>query len=814
MPTTKEILSVNTVWDAVIIGTGMGGAAMGYGLARHGLKVLFLEKGEATQRLGSVPQSAPMGEQMRLARGWWPSPIETTIDGEATKRHFPLGCGVGGSTLMYGAALERLDPRDFEPARHHNDIGDSLLPDLWPVTYKELEPYYAHCEKLFNVCGTKDPLRVDDADLLSPPQLNERDQSIFDRFEKAGLSPYRIPVSIDYKKNCGECIGFACARSCKKDAENVLLDPALEAGAALAIRCSVTKILANAEKATGVICEHDGETFEIQAKTVVLAAGALASPALLLSSANEYWPDGLANTSDMVGRCLMFHIGNQFAVWGKGKAEIGPRKTIALKDFYVKDGIKFGAVQAVGVPAGRGNIQLYLRQMLGEAWIDRVPLFNKFLGVVSWIAEKIFGKAAVYTAMLEDLPYRDNKVIRSDGSASGFKIEYHIREELKQRAHKFRTLVTRAMKFNRTMLIDRSVRLNYGHPIGTVRAGADPAQSVLRYDNRTHDLENLYVVDGSFFPSSGGVNPSLTIAANALRVADIIGKDVIGAAERTVDIALASNSVAPSTDGKSPSQERAGREKPGDSVQLSECVVVITGAGAGLGKALALGFAGDGATVVAIGRRDGPLQALKDEASDGKIIPMVGDVANPEDAPRLIAAIEKQCGRVDILINNAALYRKGIIEKSTVDDWWGVFETNILGPMAMTRAAMPVMRKNHFGRVIMVGSFADRAPLPGSSSYAVTKGAMHTLTMAFAEEVNRGAFPDIAINEFIPAPMKTGMGSAAGIDPRDCYPWIKSIVTQPAHGAHGAIFFKDQEQKPPKSLKRRLFEKLPFVKKT
>jgi len=813
MPSAEELLSAPIEWDAVIIGTGMGGSACGFRLATLGKKVLFLERGTSTGRLGKVPRAAPIGEQPRLARGWWPNAIETEVDGVVTNNFYPLGCGVGGSTLMYGAALERLDQRDFEPGKHHTQKNDSLLPDVWPFSYADIAPYYEEVEKIFSVCGTIDPLeREKKENLLTPPALTSRDQALVAGFEKAGLHPYRLPVSIKYEDKCAECIGFACARSCKIDAQSGFLAPALAAGASLVERCEVKRINANETGANGVSCSFDGQDYVVEAKNVILAAGTLASPGLLLNSTSKDWPQGLANNTDMVGRCLMFHIGNQFAVWPKGShSDEGPRKTLALKDFYVRDGLKFGAVQAVGVPAGRGNIQMYLKQMIGEDLLKRIPFANKALGVISLIAEKIFGKATVFTAMLEDLPYRNNRVVLANTSSSGFKVEYHIRKELEERARKFRSMVTKAMRYNRTMLIDRSVRLNYGHPIGSIRAGVDPETSVVRSDNRAHDVEGLYVVDGSFFPSSGGVNPSLTIAANALRVGDIIGGAGVNLGTHSKNV----EKILP---------ENLGREYPDKPVNLKDKIVAITGAGSGLGKALALGFVRDGAIVIAIGRHQESLDAVKAEAAKlapanadiviGRIETLVGDVSIADEAPRIISEIEERFERIDILINNAAVYKKATFKEEDMNKWWSAMATNVLGPAAMSAAALPLMECNGFGRIIMVGSFADRAPLPASSSYAVSKGALHTLTKALAEEVNRGKFPDIAINEFVPLPMQTGMGSVEGIGPDVCYPWVKKIVSQPAHGSHGAVFFKDEEIRPPKSFKRRIFEKLPFVNKT
>ncbi len=433
-----------------------------------------------------------------------------------------LGCGAGGSTVLYGAALERLTRSDFSPGRQVSDKGQSELPDHWPISYDDLSPYYQEMERLFNVCGTPDPLDADDSNHLAPPPpLGPRDQHLFDSFEALKLNPYRQHVAIDFIPGCQQCMGRICTRNCKRDARNTLFEPALRAGASAILECDVMRFESDAGKVTSVVIKKDGVEKVISAKQYILAAGALFSPALLLKSANNFWPNGLANNNDQVGRCLMFHGNNLIAIWPlRNHDSSGPKKSLCFKNFYFVDGCKYGTVQAMGIEAGRSAIYDFLDTKRQELGVPKLPLLWIPLKIIARIAEKIFGPAKVFAGILEDFPYTENQVMIDYDAPSGIHIRYQLSDELKKRTQRFRHMITNAVKPHRTMLIDRSIGLNYGHATGTCRFGSDPETSVLDKDNRAWGLNNLIVVDASFFPSSGGINPSLTIGANALRVAD------------------------------------------------------------------------------------------------------------------------------------------------------------------------------------------------------------------------------------------------------------------------------------------------------
>ncbi|TXT23751.1 MAG: glucose-methanol-choline oxidoreductase [Gallionellaceae bacterium] len=506
-------------WDVAVIGTGMGGATVGHQLAKAGHRVIFLEKGLAdfppgcdTMQLDNESPSA------RLGSGNWPTRITGNVDGIKSQFFAPLGCGAGGSTLLYAAALERLDPCDFMPLPGHSD-------NAWPISFEQLLPYYRMAEKLFGVRGTTDPLcPSEEPQLPAPPALAECDQHFLGSLGASGLHPYRLHIAYGYEPGCKECGGYICARGCKADARTVCLKPALRTGNAHIIdRCEVERLVADATTVKEIVCRRDGGEFVIRARVVVLAASAYFSPVLLLKSTNEHWPHGLANRSGMVGRNLMFHVSDLVAVWPRGKYSMdGPRKTLAFRDFYIHQGVKLGSVQSTGLTAGYGNIVYFFKTAFDRSRWSWLKPVRPLLRIPAYLAAILFGRATIFATIMEDRPYPDNRIVLDPDEPSGMRFDYTVHTELRERASLLKGLVKKAFGRHRLLVISQEVNLNYGHPSGTCRFGADPSSSVLDPNNKAHDLDNLYVVDASFMPTSGGANPSLTIAANALRVAEHI----------------------------------------------------------------------------------------------------------------------------------------------------------------------------------------------------------------------------------------------------------------------------------------------------
>ncbi|WP_425097889.1 GMC oxidoreductase [Tropicibacter sp. S64] len=509
----------DTPWDAIVIGTGMGGGTIGQALAEAGQKVLFLEKGPAGFRSEVNGLSDVFVPEARLTRGLWPEPLHVTLNGRDAAFHAPLGAGVGGSSVFYAATLERPERHDLEETdgRPHPTGG-------WPVGFEAMEPYYARAARQFRVYGSPDPLSPEaPIPLRAAPQLNATEQALMDSLSAGGLHPYHAHTALERVPDCLRCLGTKCPKRCKMDGRSAGVDPALATGNATLIdRADVTRLATEGNAITHVETRIDGRTQIFRAKRYILAGGALGSAHLLLKSASEAHPTGLANTSGLVGRNLMFHLNEIFALWPKGgELEDGATKAISLRDLY-HSGARFGTVQAMGIRAAYGEIVFYLNQMLARSRFAGVPGARHLTRLPAAIAARLFGQAQLFVGLMEDLPYPENRVTFDPAHPERLQVIYTFADELLHRRRAFRRAIRQAFRGHRRMFLGIAPELNYGHPCGTLRFGHDPKTSVLRPDCRSHDIANLWVTDASFMPTSMGVNPSLTIAANALRVADIL----------------------------------------------------------------------------------------------------------------------------------------------------------------------------------------------------------------------------------------------------------------------------------------------------
>jgi choline dehydrogenase-like flavoprotein len=325
-------------------------------------------------------------------------------------------------------------------------------------------------------------------------------------------------MACDYTDGCTTCQSYLCHQSCKNEAARNCLLPALaEHGAHLLTECRVVRLDADRTQVRQVVCEHPSGTLNLKAEVVVLAAGALITPVLLLNSRSGDWPRGLANGSDWVGRNLMRHAIDHIEVWPQSDCKItGENKQIGLNDFYFWEGQKYGTVQSGGAMPPM------------EALTNHPGWPHKAMRLLSPAArpiyERFFSGGLVLALVMEDLPYLDNRVLPCDRPSSDgrqrLRLQYRLHaseierravflRQVKQVLEPFRKLTLRTAKNNAVLT----------HVSGTCRFGADPKTSVLDPQNRAHEVDNLYVVDTSFYPSSAGLNPSLTVAANALRVA-------------------------------------------------------------------------------------------------------------------------------------------------------------------------------------------------------------------------------------------------------------------------------------------------------
>lgn len=533
----------STNWDAVVVGTGMGGATLGWALARSGWRVLFVEQGadrgahdHETAVLGRYPELDParsgaiLGEAdaSLLRRAGRYADRVTDLSGTRPHVSVPfIGAGVGGSSAIYGMALERLFPSDLEPARHHLATAGAALVESWPIAFDELTPFYEEAEALYGVAGGRDPLRAGSVGALAAqvPSFTPPAARLVQHFEARGLHPYALPVACRFVAGCESCQGFLCARACKVDSVRACLNPARhEFGALVLADCRVDRLASAGRRVTTVHATCDGKAVELRGRVVVLAAGALRTPALLLHSANAGWPQGLANGSGLVGRLLMRHLIDLYMVVPKDGIEglDNRRKEFAFNDFYQVPEGKLGSVQSFGrLPPPAmivGELQHEIRAgPLG--WLHgAVPLARPLLERA--LRGMVDGSLGLAT-QVEDLPYFDNRVEPDpSGSPGAVRLHYRVAGEGRRRVDAMRRRMKWALSSHRYRLLAQSENnRRIAHVCGTCRFGNDPRDSVLDRFNRAHEVDNLYVVDASFFPASGGTNPSLTISANALRVA-------------------------------------------------------------------------------------------------------------------------------------------------------------------------------------------------------------------------------------------------------------------------------------------------------
>ncbi|MBK7892360.1 MAG: GMC family oxidoreductase [Bdellovibrionales bacterium] len=526
-------------WDNIVIGTGIGSAVLGHALAKSGQSVLFCEKGLSRLNTGRFPEES-------ISRITEPSALNAIFkqSGRSTdalndrsrfisKRLFPLlGSGAGGSSALYGMAFERFFPCDFTPGRYKESSSHSTAPDRWPITYDDLVPYYEKAESLFKVRGAADPLKPADRFQYREPRApHPINLQLMDELKKQGLHPYLLPKAYDDVPGCETCQGILCAKNCKNDAFKICLQPAIsEFNAALLLDCEVVKLEANDAEVTRAVVSIRGEIFTLKAKRFILGAGAIHTPQLLLKSKSAIWPRGLANSSGVVGKNLMRHLIDVYSLsFPNTDGSTKPLKEIAFNDFYYRNGVKLGTVQSFGAfPPAQAIVQDLARKLELNSRALSAFIVRKLNSPIARQVSKLTDSSTVLAATLEDFPYIDNQV--SLHTTGELELRYKLRSADRKRLRILRKEVA-------TLLAPyRPRRLSFahnnellGHVCGTCRFGDDPTTSVLNRYNQTHDLKNLYIVDASFFPTSGGTNPGLTIAANALRVADHMLSDTSGA---------------------------------------------------------------------------------------------------------------------------------------------------------------------------------------------------------------------------------------------------------------------------------------------
>ncbi|MFO0808211.1 MAG: FAD-dependent oxidoreductase [Gemmataceae bacterium] len=498
-------------YDVIVIGTGAGGGTLAHRLAASGKRVLLLERGDFLPReKENWDPSAVFGQRRYVS-------VESWLDAEGKPFQPGVHYFVGGATKLTGAALFRLRTEDFGELRHHGGVSPA-----WPIKYDEMEPYYTQAEKLFQVHGLRgtDPTEPPASGPYPHPPVEHEPhvQNLSDRLTKLGLHPFHIPsgllLSEKYRSmstciKCDTCEGYPCLVHAKTDAEVSCVRPALaHKNVTLVTGAKVLRLTTDAagKAVTEVVVDRDGEPLSFKGHVVVLAAGAVNSAKVLLQSASDKHPKGLANGSDQVGRNVMFQTTAAVTALSRQANPTVFQKTLAVNDYYLG---------ADDFPHPLGHIQLAGRSKVTTLRPDAANFFP------GWTQDLIARHALDFWLISEDLPDAKNRVtLTADGTV---KLEYtpNNAEPAKRLLAKLTALLPK-LDCHPTPIpaVNGRSPATVAHQAGTCRMGTDPKTSVVDASGKAHDLENLYVVDASVFPSVGAMNPALTVSANALRVGD------------------------------------------------------------------------------------------------------------------------------------------------------------------------------------------------------------------------------------------------------------------------------------------------------
>jgi choline dehydrogenase-like flavoprotein len=511
-------------YDIIIIGTGSGGSTIAHKLAPTGKKIMILERG------GFIPKEKENWDPHEVVTKGRYRPDEYWYD-QNDKPFKPfIHYNVGGNSKMYGAALFRFRESDFKEIKHYGGTSPA-----WPFGYETLADYYTKAENIYSVHGKRgidptEPLADSEypqAPLPYEPLIEDLDQKL----KQLGLKPFPLPMGVklpqDYTNTEAPVLlenfdGFPDPTDSKADGQVMCLRPALRnKNVTLLTHAFAEKLITDksGKKVEQVIAVVNGERIIFSADIIIVACGAVNSAALMLRSANEKHPAGLANTSGQVGRNLMLHHNGCLVAFTNKKNDCVFQKSLGLADFYhCADDSEFPL----------GEIQL-----MGRNDPD----------TILWLAEKLYPSKSYgelkemtidFWLTAEDLPNSENRVtLKEDGSIKVFytRTNYTAYEKLKEKLKQvFDKLGELDPDYRDTQWNGYDLDISgMSHQNGTLRFGSDPSTSVLDLNCKAHDLDNLYVVDASFFPSCGAFNPALTIAANALRVGDHIIEKVLGA---------------------------------------------------------------------------------------------------------------------------------------------------------------------------------------------------------------------------------------------------------------------------------------------
>ncbi len=505
-------------YDVIVIGSGAGGGTLVHRLAPSGKRILLLERGDWLPR---EPQNWSVGDV--FVDGRYMS-ADTWYDGDGKPFQPQVHYFVGGATKLFGAALYRLRAEDFGELRHHDGVSPA-----WPISYEDMEPYYTQAEQLYQVHGARgeDPTEPPASAPYPFPAVSHepRIQKLADDLAASGHHPFHAPCGVMLDESnmpysacvrCSTCDGFPCLVHAKSDAEVLAVRPALEHPNVTLLTNAEAVALRTNEAGTAVtevVVERDGESESFAADVVVVAAGAANTARLLLASAGDKHPNGLANGSDQVGRNYMFHNSQAVLALSKEPNPTVFQKTLGLNDYYfASDDFEYPL----------GNIQMVGKSQ-AEMYRGEKPIETKL--APEWALDKVATHAVDFWLSTEDLPRPENRVsLTGDGAV---RLSYQSsNEEPKRRLYeRLKSLLADLGMHDHLLPRNAYLRTDIpvagvAHQAGTCRFGSNPADSVVDTNCKAHEIDNLYIADTSIFPSIGAVNPALTAMANALRVGD------------------------------------------------------------------------------------------------------------------------------------------------------------------------------------------------------------------------------------------------------------------------------------------------------
>ncbi|MBK8004955.1 MAG: GMC family oxidoreductase [Gemmatimonadetes bacterium] len=510
-------------YDVIVIGSGAGGGTLVHRLAPTGKRILLLERGDYVPREPENWSTRAVNAEGRY------NTKEEWRDRAGKPLHPHTNYWVGGNTKFYGAALFRLRREDFGELRHHGGLSPA-----WPISYDDLEPYYTQAEQLYQVRGNRgeDPTEPEASGPYCHPAVSHepRIAQLAEDFARQGVRPFHTPLGVMRNERdprtspcirCATCDGHPCLLNAKADAQVICVDPALRhPNVTLLTGAYVSRLETDASgrTVTGVLVERDGAAERYTADIVVVAAGAINSAALLLRSASDRHPRGLANGSDMVGRHYMGHINSVLMALSRCPNPTIFQKTLSVNDFYLG---------SPDFPHPMGHISF-----VGKLDADTLSAGAPAIAP-GWTLDLMARHSLDFWLTSEDLPDPENRVTLDREGRIVLSYRPNNEEGHRQLTRKLQQLMQGQTAcgvhghdchqglFGRNLFLGQRIPLaGVAHQNGTIRFGHDPHTSALDVHCRAHEVDNLYVVDGSFFPSSGAVNPALTIMANALRVGD------------------------------------------------------------------------------------------------------------------------------------------------------------------------------------------------------------------------------------------------------------------------------------------------------